>query len=201
MDMLQMVQEAVRLADGTTVGALDPSGGRGASKQGRAQGLIEQAAADVQVDFVLSINRFEDVELTPDINGYLQFDGSTISVEAGKNWPHERISLIGNRIYDHANNTYVFPAVVYVNVRRAFTAECLPLHVQKYLVAKTALEMCDPKRDPARYQRLVARNGQARVTMLHEENRLQRPTVPQYRHSNFRLERLRDELGIAGDET
>ncbi|MFN7301794.1 MAG: hypothetical protein ACK5U7_10005 [Bacteroidota bacterium] len=183
MDMLDMVRDVLELAENTSCAALDPAGARGRSKQAVAQSHIERRAREVQQTFTLSCNMFDDVTLTPDVNGYLVFDGSTLSAEPGENWPFERMSIIGNRVYNHKDNTYVFPEAVTLNVRRAFTPECLPNHVQLFVVARAALAMCDAAKDRARYARILEREREARISMLNEENALQRNRIPQKRRT------------------
>jgi hypothetical protein len=85
MDMLDMVRDVLELAENTSCAALDPAGARGRSKQAVAQSHIERRAREVQQTFTLSCNMFDDVTLTPDVNGYLVFDGSTLSAEPGEN--------------------------------------------------------------------------------------------------------------------
>jgi len=183
MDMLDMVRDVLELAENTSCAALDPQGARGRSKQAVAQSHIERRAREVQQTFTLSCNMFSEVTVTPDVNGYLLFDGSVLSVEPGEDWPFERISMIGNRVYNHKDNTYVFPEPVTVNVRRTFTAECLPNHVQLFIVARAALAMCDATKDRTRYLRITEREREARVAMLNEENALQRNRIPQLRRT------------------
>jgi hypothetical protein len=138
MNMLEGVRRVLTMVDGSFTAALDPQGSVGPSKAGIAQGCIDEASQSIQTGYTWAFSDFRDVTIEPAADGTITLPADALHAVPFAEDAHRRIAYIGRGLYDHDNNTNQFTAPIQIRYQPLYTFECLPPHLQEYVVCQAA---------------------------------------------------------------
>lgn len=138
---------------------------------GRALRILRAKSRELQTTG-WHFNRIEDVELTPDAEGYVEVPPYYLWVDTyGTNWTID-VTESGSRLYDRGRNSAKFDAPVRVRAIVWKEWDCLPIWFRQLVVYEAAAEMIRTKSgefsrgDELRYQHVLVRAAQARGTAM-----------------------------------
>lgn len=84
------------------------------------------------------VNKEYDLELTPDINGYLNVDPDILRIEPTKDYKYLILAQRGTKIYNIKDRTFVFTDPVKFDVIRLLPFTDLPQALRHYIMVKAA---------------------------------------------------------------
>lgn len=84
------------------------------------------------------VNKEYDLELTPDINGYLNVDSDILRIEPTKDYKYLILTQRGAKIYNIKDRTFVFTDPVKFDVIRLLPFTDLPQALRHYIMVKAA---------------------------------------------------------------
>jgi len=128
----------------------------GASRVADAERWLDRENLEVQ-SIGWHFNTRKDVTLTPDANGNIAVPAGVVKIDATGSSSYRDIAITGDTLFDLDDNTAVFSGTLVVTYTVAYQFHCVPLPIQKYIVAKAAAEFNSVAGDPRR-QRNIERN-------------------------------------------
>jgi hypothetical protein len=84
------------------------------------------------------VNKEYDLELTPDVNGYLNVDSDILRIEPTKDYKYLILTQRGTKIYNIKDRTFVFTDPVKFDVIRLLPFTDLPQALRHYIMVKAA---------------------------------------------------------------
>lgn len=137
MTKLDGVNDMLRAVGRSAVSGLDT--GR-ASPASEAERVLDRHVIDVQA-MGWHYNRRDNIELEPNGDGNVAVPTGVIGIDADREHGETRnITVVGDGLYDLGDNTDEFDSDVTVKYTLAYEFKCIPLMVQKYIVACAAAE-------------------------------------------------------------
>ena len=98
---------------------------------------LDEASRQVQ-ERGWMVNKEYDLELIPDINGYLNVDPDILRIEPTKEYKHLILTQRGDKIYNIKDRTFVFTDPVKFDVIRLLPFTDLPQALRHYIMVKAA---------------------------------------------------------------
>ena len=176
LSLLEMVQRTM-----TYNGLGEPSsleGVDGPSLASNAERFLQDENRIIQNDNSWSVCVRNELQLTrdPTTNKIAIPAGVMVIAVTGVSNGLDVVPL-GGFLYDRKNHTDVFTQNVTVRVSYLYAPECLPEHIQSYVIGKAALRLCEFRGDGVRYRVIEERVKQAYQTARRVDGDVLRHTI------------------------
>lgn len=130
MNRLDAVNEILAAISLRPVAELDTNG---ASLAADAERWLDREMLRIQSQgWHYNIRR--DVDMTPDGDGFIIPDNDVIWLDSDQEDSDKDVALVGGKLYDKDNNTYVFTETVTIRDCRLWDFPCVPHPVRDYIL-------------------------------------------------------------------
>ena len=101
--------------------------------------ILREVNVDIQNEGWV-FNRENDVELSPDSNGFINYPADALRIDASDNNFDRSTNIVKRegKLYDKVHKSYVFDKAIKVNIVRIYDFDDLPSVFQRYITARAS---------------------------------------------------------------